>query len=92
MADWVLERLYTPASKHLQEASLLVLATPESALVPLMESFAGRFPDLKLYSLPQLGEEPKIELGLRGRGDIATGIRALIEALERAGIPYQQPE
>jgi molybdopterin-biosynthesis enzyme MoeA-like protein len=90
MADWVLERLYTSAPRRLEEASLLVLETPESALVPLMESFAGRLPGLKLYSLPQLGEEPKIELGLRGHGDIATGITALAEALERAGIPFRR--
>jgi molybdopterin-biosynthesis enzyme MoeA-like protein len=89
MADWVLDSFYSMVSRRLEEASLLVSNTPESSLVPLMESFAGRFPDLKLYSLPRLGEELNIELGLRGRGDIATAITALAEALEQAGIPFK---
>ncbi|MEJ2463495.1 MAG: molybdopterin-binding protein [Candidatus Thiodiazotropha sp.] len=89
MADWVLENLYAGGHDPLQEASLLVLETPESTLVPLMEDFADCFPDFKLYSLPHLGETPKIELGLRGRGDIASAMTALVKALEDAGIPHR---
>jgi molybdopterin-biosynthesis enzyme MoeA-like protein len=89
MADWVLENLYGQ-QPPLQEASLLVLETPESVLVPLMEGFAGRFPEFKLYSLPHLGESPKIELGVRGRGDIASAISALAMALDDAGIPHRR--
>jgi len=71
------------------EGSLQVLETPESALVPLMEAFEGRFPDLKLYSLPHLGEPSWIELGLRGRGDIGKAMAALSGALDEAGFPYR---
>jgi molybdopterin-biosynthesis enzyme MoeA-like protein len=90
MAEWLLETSYPRVESGIVEASLLVLKTPESRLVPLMEGFIGRFPGLKLYSLPRLGKEPKIELGLRGRGDIATAIAALAEALDQAGIPFQR--
>lgn len=90
MAEWVLKTNYPQGESPIVEASLLVLKTSESALVPLMEDFASRFSGLKLYSLPHLGAEPKIELGLRGRGDIAAAIMALAEMLDQAGIPYQR--
>ncbi len=90
MAELLLETHYPGVESGIVEASLLVLKTPESRLVPLMEGFAGRFPGFKLYSLPRLGKEPRIELGLRGRGDIATAIAALAEALDQAGIPFQR--
>jgi molybdopterin-biosynthesis enzyme MoeA-like protein len=90
MAEWVLDNHYPTEQAPLVEASLKVLETPESSLVPLMESFAGRFPGLKLYSLPCLGDELKIELGLRGRGDIDSGIEALAAELERAAIPFRR--
>jgi molybdopterin-biosynthesis enzyme MoeA-like protein len=91
MAEWVLEKNYPSQVTAIAEASLLVLETPESTLVPIMEAFTGRFPELKLFSLPHLGETPEIELGLRGRGDIATAIKALAQALDQADIPYRQP-
>ncbi|MEJ2693989.1 MAG: molybdopterin-binding protein [Candidatus Thiodiazotropha sp.] len=90
MAAWVLERLYPPGNRPILEGSLLVTETPESVLVPLMEDFAGRFPGLKLYSLPQLGTKPSIELGLRGRGDIDQALDALALTLEQAGIPHRR--
>ena len=89
MAEWVLDHRYPGVSGSLQEASLLVLETPESALVPLMEQFTGRFPSFKLYSLPRLGEPLRIELGLRGRGDISAAMTALAEALQEAGFPFR---
>jgi molybdopterin-biosynthesis enzyme MoeA-like protein len=92
MAAWVLEQLYPPGNGPFLEKSLWVVETPESALVPLMECFADRFPGLKLYSLPRLGTKPSIELGLRGRGDIDRALDALALTLEEATIPYQRSE
>lgn len=89
MAEWVLDTCYRQDNSRLAEASLQVLETPESSLVPLMEGFAGRYPELKLFSLPHMGRTPHIELGLRGRGDLAPAMSALREALEQAGIPYR---
>ncbi len=90
MAEWVLDELYEAQPGVIQEASLRIVDTPESTLVPLMEAFQGRFPELKLYSLPRLGKPPVIELGLRGRGDIDAAMSALREALRMAGIPFRQ--
>ena len=90
MADWVLEELYPDVSAPIVEASLQVVETPESSLVLLMEAFAGRFPDFKLFSLPRLGKEGYIELGLRGRGEIDQALEALAKALEAAEIPYRR--
>jgi molybdopterin-biosynthesis enzyme MoeA-like protein len=90
MAEWVLETLYHPQQSAIQETSLRIVDTPESTLVPLMEAFQDRFPGLKLYSLPRLGKPPVIELGLRGRGDMAAALNALMQALDKAEIPFRQ--
>jgi molybdopterin-biosynthesis enzyme MoeA-like protein len=90
MAEWVLAHHYPIATEPMREASLLVLDTPESQLVPLMESFGNRFPNLKLYSLPSMGKRPIIELGLRGRGDIDSAIEALADELERSALPFRR--
>jgi molybdopterin-biosynthesis enzyme MoeA-like protein len=92
MADWVLAHRYSTQTEPIREGSLLVLKTSESDLVPLMERYGGRFPGLKLFSLPQLGAEPKIELGVRGRGDVAQAMAILARALDQAGIPYREIE
>ena len=90
MAEWVLDTHYASRQSALQEESLWITDTPESSLVPLMEAFEGRFPGLKLYSLPRLGTPPMIELGLRGRGDLDAALAALTQALKDADIPYQR--
>ena len=91
MAEWVLEQNYPATDQVLGDAAIRVLRTPESELVPIMEAFAGRFPDLKLYSLPKLGQEASIELGLRGSGALEPAIQALAEALREARIPFTLP-
>ena len=89
MAEWVLETHYPVRQSAIKEISLWITETPESSLVPLMETFEGRFPGLKLYSLPRLGKPPLIELGLRGRGDLESALAALKASLRDAGIPFQ---
>lgn len=89
MAEWVLDQYYAEKRGEIfEEASLQVIHTPESSLVPIMEAFAGRFPGFKLYSLPRLGETPSIELGLRGSGEIKPAMDALAASLHEAGIPF----
>jgi molybdopterin-biosynthesis enzyme MoeA-like protein len=92
MAAWVLDQHY-PAGQPPQEASVRVLQTPESRLIPLMRSLDGRFADLKLFSLPHLGDDPAdqyVLLGFRGRGDLPAAMAALRAGLEAAGIAYAQ--
>ena len=88
MAEWVLENNYPPSHSTLRERSLRVLNTPESRLVSLMEEMNSRYPNLSLFSLPQLGSEGSIELGIRGEGNIDDAFAALEEALHDRNIPF----
>jgi molybdopterin-biosynthesis enzyme MoeA-like protein len=90
MAEWVLDNCYADLNEHpARELALQIPGLSESLIVPIMEAFSGRFPDVKLYSLPRMGEQPSVELGLRGHGDIDSAMAALKAALQQAGISYQ---
>jgi molybdopterin-biosynthesis enzyme MoeA-like protein len=89
MAEWVLDTHY----RHLfdrdrwAEASVIVYL-PESTITPLMEQINAKYPGLKSFSLPSMGQDGTrrhIELGVRGApaevepamSDIRLGIGAL---------------
>jgi molybdopterin-biosynthesis enzyme MoeA-like protein len=75
MIEWVLDTHYT---RHFDrqvvaERSLLVYETPESALVPLMESIEREFIGIRAFSLPSIGDgrdgrpaRRHVELGVKG--------------------------
>ena len=88
MAEWVLDQTYGRA-EPLAEEALEVLNVPESRLVPIMQELGARFPKLKLFSLPHLGEEPHVLLGFRGRGALGEAMEALREALDAASMPFR---
>ncbi|WP_058554167.1 molybdopterin-binding protein [Thiohalocapsa sp. ML1] len=91
MAEWVLDRHYPPGTPP-QEAALLVRHTPESRLIPLLRTLDGRWPGLKLFSLPHMGDDPAdrhVLLGFRGRGDIDGAMAALRTALDAAGVAFE---
>ncbi|MCG7981626.1 MAG: molybdopterin-binding protein [Candidatus Thiodiazotropha lotti] len=89
MAKWVLDRKYPHRINCFEQRSLLVLKTPESALVPLMESINQQYRDLKMYSLPRFGAQGSIELGLRGDGDIDRAFEQLQQQLAKRRIAFQ---
>jgi molybdopterin-biosynthesis enzyme MoeA-like protein len=89
MATWVVDQFYPSPDEKLTQQSLRVMETPESRLVGIMETLKQRFPEAKLYSLPTLGENGYIELGVRGRGDITPAFLALQEALQADNIPFR---
>jgi molybdopterin-biosynthesis enzyme MoeA-like protein len=89
MARWVVDKFYPSPDEKLTQRSLLVIETPESRLVGIMEAHKQRFPEVKLYSLPSLGDNSYIELGIRGRGDITPAFIALQEALHAENIPFR---
>lgn len=68
MMEWVLDQRYRHLfHQHPQaEAAILVVGAAESQLLDLMISIVSRFPEVKLFSLPRLGERLSIELGVRG--------------------------
>jgi molybdopterin-biosynthesis enzyme MoeA-like protein len=95
MMEWVLDTKY----RHLfdtqswAEGSVLVYDLPESAIAPLMEEVNARYPGLKAFSLPSMGEggvRRHIELGVRGApdqvapamDDLRKGVAALGGALD----------
>ncbi len=93
MAEWVLDHHY-PAAVPAAEAAVAVWHTPESRLIPLMQRLDGVFPELKLFSLPHLGEDPAdryVLLGFRGRGDLDAALIELRAGLEEQGIPHGPP-
>jgi molybdopterin-biosynthesis enzyme MoeA-like protein len=71
MIEWVLETQYSHLfgqTPHL-EKSVLVFGIAESTLTPLMERIEARFPLVKVFSLPSVGNAQvrrHIELGVKG--------------------------
>jgi molybdopterin-biosynthesis enzyme MoeA-like protein len=89
MAAWVLDTYYATGGRSERQRSVRVHGVTESGLIDLMQELTTRFPEVKLFSLPRLGAELQIELGFRGRGDLAVPLAALVAALEQRGISYE---
>lgn len=71
MMEWVLDTKYAHLFNRVAEgdASIMVYDSAESTLTPLMERLEAQFADIKVYSLPSMGEHGvrrHIELGARG--------------------------
>lgn len=76
MMAWTLDTRY--ACWHHQEArvehSFLVFGMPESRITPALESLERRWPGIRAFSLPNVGDSgghPHIELGVKGEPDAA---------------------
>lgn len=68
MLEWVLDHHYAHLH-HCQaqaEQSILIYDAGESSLLDLMNAIVSRFPQAKLFCLPQLDQRRTIELGLKG--------------------------
>jgi molybdopterin-biosynthesis enzyme MoeA-like protein len=71
MTEWVLDTHYREFfdRDRWAEGSVIVYDLPESTIAPLMEEINARYPGLKAFSLPSMGEggtRRHIELGVRG--------------------------
>ncbi len=67
MMAWLLDHRYS----HLHRAApdserILIVQAREGELLEMMEDFVARYPACRLSSLPELGREPVLELGVRG--------------------------
>lgn len=100
MLEWVLETRYAHEFHRAPRAerSVLVFETPESKVTPLMEAIEARFADVKVFSLPSVGDpalasdpdarkalraERHIELGVKGPpGTIDAAHAAMVEGLD----------
>ena len=71
MVEWLLDTRYRALfdSQRWGEASVIVYGLAESTITPLMEEVNAKYPGLKSFSLPSMGESGTrrhIELGVRG--------------------------
>jgi molybdopterin-biosynthesis enzyme MoeA-like protein len=71
MIEWLLDTRYKHLldSQRWGEASVIVYGLAESIITPLMEEVNAKYPGLKAFSLPSMGEggaRRHIELGVRG--------------------------
>lgn len=79
------------------ERAMLVFETPESAIAPLMEEVEARFPEVKAFSLPSVGDgrdgrpaRRHIELGVRGPpASIDAAFEMLRIGVQRLGVPFE---
>jgi molybdopterin-biosynthesis enzyme MoeA-like protein len=94
MAEWVLDTRYRWLFGHerWEESSVLVYEAPESLLVPVMREVGARFPGVKVFSLPSMGENGArrhVELGVRGDpAQVGAAMQALRAAVQAAGFPF----
>lgn len=95
MIAWVLDNHYS----HLfhrepkSEQSLLVYGAAESELTPLMEMLEARYPRIKVFSLPTVGDAATrrhIELGVKGEpAQTATAFADLCAELTRMAVEFK---
>ena len=90
MARWVLSEHFATTTPP-TEVALEVLGVPESGLIPVMRELGVRFPALKMFSLPHLGDDPHILLGFRGRGGLDEALEALRHELDLRSMAYRAP-
>ena len=95
MIEWVLDTKYQSLFERdrWSEASILVFEAGESQLVPAMDEVGARYPGVKVFSLPSMGEDGKrrhVELGVRGApSQVRDAIDALRDAVRAAGFPLR---
>ena len=91
MLEWTLDTRYRSlhhVDQHV-EHSFLVYSLPESRITPTMEILEQRWPGVRAFSLPSVGEDgsrPHIELGVKGDpGPAAEALAFLRAEAERLG-------
>jgi Predicted nucleotide-utilizing enzyme related to molybdopterin-biosynthesis enzyme MoeA len=69
MMEWTLDRRYASLHHKVQrvEHSFVVFEMPESRITPTLEELERRWPDVRAFSLPSMGNgRPHIDLGVKG--------------------------
>ncbi|CAB3830487.1 Putative competence-damage inducible protein [Achromobacter animicus] len=85
MLEWTLDTRYR-ALQHIRahvEHSFLVFSMPESRITPSMVAVESRWPDVRAFSLPSVGEAggtPHIELGVKGEPEAAAAALEFLRA------------
>ncbi len=67
MLEWVLDTHYADRGDvGYREYSLFVKGANESRIIPLMEQLMAEYTGVKVFSLPVMDDNPRIELGVKG--------------------------
>jgi molybdopterin-biosynthesis enzyme MoeA-like protein len=90
MIEWTLDTRYADLHHAVPrvEHSFIVFELAESQIAPVMEAIETRWPGIKAFSLPSMGEQGRrhIELGVKGEPDTAAQALAFLRAeVERLG-------
>lgn len=91
MMEWVLDTYYSQLfdASRIGEAAIIVREAGESLLIDLMKAVQGRYPALKIFSLPRMQPERFIELGARGApAQVAEAIAALKQGVTDMKFPW----
>lgn len=94
MAEWVLDTKYRALFERdrWEEASILVYEAGESQLIVLMQEVGARYPGVKVFSLPSMGDggaRRHVELGVRGvPSEVAEAIQQIRAGVKTAGFPF----
>ncbi len=96
MIAWVLDTCYRDLfnQRPHSEQAVLVYESAESTLTPLMLQIEARFDQVKVFSLPHVGDENTrrhIELGVKGEPvQTAAAFADLLAELERLQVEYHR--
>jgi molybdopterin-biosynthesis enzyme MoeA-like protein len=96
MIAWVLDNCYSSMFNRAPrlERSVLVFDAAESKLTPLMEAIEARWPQVKVFSLPSIGEggaRRHIELGVKGEPEqTSAAFVHMCAELEQLKAEYQR--
>ena len=69
MMEWTLDRRYSSLHHRVDrvEHSFVVFEMPESRIIPALEELERRWPAVRAFSLPSMGQgRPRIDLGVKG--------------------------
>jgi molybdopterin-biosynthesis enzyme MoeA-like protein len=95
MIAWVLDTLYADRfhrEPHAERA-LLVYEQAEAVLTPLMETLEARYPGVRVFSLPSVGDahtRKHIELGVKGVPEqVDAAWSDMCAALERMNVEVE---
>lgn len=95
MMEWVLDTRYREfaAPGRVAECSIIVRGCGESQLIDLMHACLARYPACKVFSLPRMGAERHVELGVRGDpAQVPAAILELREGVVTLGFEWSEPQ
>lgn len=93
MMAWVLDTHYAQLF-HLAdyiEQSIKIVDGAESQLIDLMNHIVTQYPDTKLFSLPKLGPQKYIELGVKGPTEsVESAMQEICKYLSEHGFQWSE--